>query len=166
MRHQIEWLSWRLMPCFATIVLLLVAGLRIAIVGPNGIMPDLPLISVYYWWIFLPGALPYWFLFLIGLAEDTLSGLPLGVTSLVNMSFVFLLTAERHVFGKMLFGSVWIGFVLLSLIAFALQWLLVSLVTVTAQPAGGALFQWGVTCCAYPVMHWLLGRLQSTVSAP
>ena len=158
-RARLERFSLEATPAVLTVFIVLFAAVPLRIPGLKEVMPLFALISIYYWNTFLPGALPYLFLFALGLVQDTLSGLPLGVSSVVNILFALLLLREHKSFGKTRFGAVWLGFTLLSFVAMAIEWVIMSFYSGMMLPVEGLLLQWAATCLAYPSMHLLFTRI-------
>jgi rod shape-determining protein MreD len=159
-KKRLEEFSLKITPAVLTVLMVLFAAVPLRIPGAAQVMPVFALINIYYWGTFYPGALPYVFLFALGLLEDTLTGLPLlGVSSLINLVFALVLTRERHNFGKTLFGAVWLGFASLSLMAVAIEWIVMSIYLGRMVPVGAHLLQWLATCLVYPPMHLLLTRV-------
>src|SRR5579872_1461591 len=95
LRARLERFSLEATPAALTVFWVLLAAVPLRIPGIRAVMPLFGLISIYYWNTFLPGSLPYLFLFALGLIEDTLSGLPLGVSPVVNILFALLLIREH-----------------------------------------------------------------------
>lgn len=158
-KAKLERFSMAATPAALTVLLLLLAVIPFHIPGLRQMMPAFVLISIYYWNTFLPGALPYFFLFILGLLQDVFSGLPIGVSSAVNILFALLLMREYRNFGKSRFGAVWFGFIFLSLVAFTFEWALMGFYSGHILPVSRSFLQWGVTCLAYPLMHLLLTRI-------
>ena len=163
LRKRLESLSLRITPAVLALVLVLLAAVPLHIPGAGQIMPMFALISIYYWNTVYVGALPFTFLFLLGLLEDTLTGLPLGVSSFVNLVFALMLMRERKNFGKTMFGTMWLGFVSLCLFAVVLQWVIMSIYLGKFLPVAGHLLQWVATCLAYPLVHLALTRIYRAV---
>jgi len=149
-----------------TVLMVLLSAVPLHVPGAGEVTPSLPLIGVFYWGMFCPGALPYTFLFLLGIVQDVLAGTPLGITSLINLTFVCLLGAERKLFGSAVFGAVWLGFALLSGVATIAQWGVMSLYSGTAFPFGVHVVRWGATCLAYPPMHLALTQVYKRLRPP
>ena len=162
-RKRLELLSLKITPAVLSIIMVLLAAIPLHFPGAALVMPVFTLINIYYWNTFYAGALPLLFLFVLGILQDTLAGLPLGVSSFVNIVFALMLMRERHNFGKTVFGTMWLGFVSLSLLAFVLQWLIMSIYMAKLFPMSGLLLQWVSTCLAYPPVHLLLSRIYRAV---
>ena len=158
-RQRAGSVSYSFIPMAVTLFMALFSAAPIRLTGVGAVFPQLVYVSLYYWGIFRPGNLPYPFLFLLGLMEDTFSGFPLGVSAFLNIGFSYLLMIERPLFGKMLFASVWIGFILLTAIAGVAQWLLLSFSAGMFLPVFLALLKWSATCLAYPLLHKAFARM-------
>ncbi len=139
--------------------MVLLAAVPLRVAGASQLMPAFALICIYYWDTFCPGMLPYAFLLALGLLEDTLTGLPMGVSSVIFIVFGLLLIRERSNFGRSRFSAVWFGFALLSFVVMALEWIIMSFYSGSMLPIGIHLLQWLATCLAYPPMHLLLTRV-------
>ena len=159
LKQQLEEFSHQFTPALITTAIVLITVIPLRIPGIKEIMPNLAFINIYYWGVFYPGTLPYGFLFALGILQDSLTGNPLGMSSFINMVFAFMLGARKRVFGQALFGSLWTGFAVLSLAAFALQWAVLSIYYGRLLPVEAHGIQWCSTALAYPLMHLLLTRL-------
>ncbi len=120
------WLR-HIMPFGMTLGLLLLTCLPVHIPGLSGVMPMLPLMSVYYWALFRPDLLPVGTAFAIGLTNDILVGMPLGVNALVLASVQRLATTQRRFFLARSFLASWLAFALLAAGAVGLGWLLMEM---------------------------------------
>ena len=157
--QKLDQLSCKLTPAVLTTFLVLLAAVPLHVPGISQIMPLFVLINIYYWGVYYPGVMPYGFLFALGLLQDTLERTPLGVSSFVYMAFAFLLVLQRRIFGKMIFSTVWLGFITLSFMAVMLMWAILSIYLFRWLPLSGPLLQWLMTCLSYPLMHMLLTRI-------
>jgi len=153
--QRVERVFCKLTPAALTMFLVFFAAVPMRVPGIAQFMPAFTLINIYYWGIFLPGALPYSFLFILGLLQDTFVGAPLGLSSFVNVLLAFFLTIERGNFGKIMFRSVWFGFAVLSGVILLLQWSILSFYFAKMLPVMGCFLQWVVTCLFYPLLHVL-----------
>ena len=64
--------------------------------GLQYFMPLISLILIYFWVLFLPEIYPLWFLFVIGIIEDSLTGIPLGISSFSNILFRFMIISQKR----------------------------------------------------------------------
>ncbi len=133
-------------------------------VGELGsVMPLLPLMPVFYWGVQQARAVPYWLMFLIGLVLDTVTGLPLGLSSLIYILFLWLLLAQRRFFHKEGFLIKWIYLAALLLAVAAVNWLLLSWYNTAAMPVLPAVMQWLLTVACYPVLHKIFDLLEEHI---
>jgi rod shape-determining protein MreD len=149
---------------FAFTVLLLVVGLvpwRLPYLPPIGI--SLVLVSVYYWAVHRPGALPAPAVFTLGLLADLLSGGFLGVNVLVLLVVYAATVALRRWLVGAAFAIVWWSFAIVSslalILAWAITWFLAGAAADFAPGISGTLF--GVA--AYPLLATFFARAQRTL---
>ena len=76
--------------------------------------PALPLIAVFYWTLYRPDLMPPVAAFVIGLLQDILGGLPLGVSACVLVGVHAAVNTQRRFFIGKSFAVVWLGFALVS----------------------------------------------------
>lgn len=159
-KRKLEHFSIILTPAVLTVFMVLLAAVPLHIAGAAQLMPLFALISIYYWNTFAPGLLPYAFLLALGLLEDTLRGMPLGISCVIYIVFALLISREQKSFGRAKFGGLWVGFALLSLIVLLLEWCMMSFYWSSMLPFGPHLLEWLMTCLAYPPVHFFLARVR------
>lgn len=120
--------------------------------GLQHVMPILPLMPVFYWNM-LQRAVPYWFLFLLGLMMDAVTGLPLGLTSLLYLMFSGLVHTQRRYMQKEGFVMKWTSFSALAVMVIGLSWLCLSWFGGAPAPIFPALVQCALTAACYPLAH-------------
>ena len=74
------------MPSASILALMLVNALPTRLPGFAPVVPLLPLIGVYYWSIYRPDLMPPALAFGLGILNDVIAGIPLGVSSLVYLA--------------------------------------------------------------------------------
>jgi rod shape-determining protein MreD len=117
-------------------------------------VPLFDVMIIYYFAVYRNGIFSFWFLFLLGLWSDALSGLPLGITSfcyLLVVKFFHILNQRfslrenfRQIFEQ------FIGFIFALLI---LKWLLLSLYNGAFYSLSPILAQMILTSVLYIIMH-------------
>lgn len=149
---------------FAFTVLLLIVGLvpwRLPYLPPIGI--SLVLVSVYYWAVHRPSALPAPAVFTVGLLADLLSGGFLGINVLVLLVVYAATVALRRWFVGAAFAIVWWSFAIVSslalILAWAITWFLAGAAADFAPGISGTLF--GIA--AYPLLATFFARAQRTL---
>lgn len=151
-----ERLSIKLTPAILTAMMVLISAALEHIPGFARLMPSLALICIYYWCVILPGALPYWFLFVLGLLQDTLSGLPLGTSSFINVFMAWLIMSQLHITGNTTFSTMWLRFAALSIFVIGLEWFIMSLYYGRNLSTGMLGLATLSSCLSYPLIHAFL----------
>lgn len=149
---------------FAATVLLLLIGLvplRLPYLPPIG--PNLVLVSVYYWAMHRPSAMPGQVVLAIGLLIDLLGGDYLGVNALGMLAaYAATLAMRRWIIGAS-FAMVWGGYAAVALGTMLLTWIVVLImsgrVADLAPAISGTLFGIG----AYPLLATLFAHMQRGV---
>lgn len=121
--------------------------------GLDQFMPLLQLAPVFYWGMLQAREMPYWFVFLLGLVTDAVTGMPLGLSSLLYIFFLALLHAQRKYVHKEGFVVKWGYFAALMAVLGSLNWILLSLFHSRAMSFEPAFLQWFLTVCCYPFLH-------------
>jgi rod shape-determining protein MreD len=129
----------------------------------SSVMPLLPLMPVFYWGVHHARSIPYWVMFVVGLLLDTVTGLPLGISSFTYILFLWLLTAQRRFFHKEGFLIKWMYMAALLFVLAVVNWLLLSWFHTEAMPITPALMQWVLTVACYPLMHKLFDLLEDHI---
>lgn len=151
-RHQI--------PLVLTLMLLLLSVVPSHAAGLTRIGPMLALITVYYWAIYRPDLLGYGSVFLIGVAQDLLTGTPPGVGALSLLLIHAVVMHQYRFFNARSFAVTWWAFGLVAAGAVLVQWLAVSVVYGTLVDASAAFYGYLMTVAIYPMVGWVLARVQ------
>lgn len=153
---RLEQLARLSVPMALSLLLLLLSALPYPLPYFAMLCPAVPIIAVYYWALHAPEALPIWAAFLLGLAADVLAAGPLGLTAFVLVAAHGLTTSQRRALRGNAAPVLWVGFIVVAVVAALLHWagaslmasrplsplpqLLQLVVTVLAYPFGAALF--------------------------
>ena len=158
--HRMDVLSRQLTPFLLTILLVLLSAIPYQVPGLARIMPLFSLIAIFHWGVNRSELLPVYAVFLIGFFQDALSGVPMGVHTVVFvMSYSVVLAQHRFFLGKS-FYVVWLGYALVSAGAFILIWMLVSAFNAAAVDPRAVLGQYMLGVGCYPVIAHLFSRWQ------
>lgn len=157
-KRLMERVSLRSFPAILTVLMVFFAAAAGHVPGLSHIMPLLVMINIYYWCMFYPGVLPYWFLFLLGILQDTLSGMQLGFSSFINVLAAFVIIRKLRVFSTMSFAVIWLRFVELSLGVIALMWFMAAMLASQGRfpPVSYQILQWLSSCLIYPLLHYFM----------
>lgn len=141
-------------PKLLTILILLFSVAPTYLPGYSSVRPSLTLIPVFYWAVYRPYDFSILSAFITGLFLDFLDGTPLGVNTLIFTLFYLLTkTQRRYLLGKP-FVFVWFGFAVLSLGAYFLKWLFVSINYAVFTPIAVAFISYLLLLLCYPLLSW------------
>lgn len=146
-----------MLPVILTVLLLLFSLLPLKLPGLASIMPPLAMMGVFYWGVYRPDLLNGLSAFGLGVAQDLLAGLPLGVSALVMLLVHGFAMVRRRFFLSHNFLIVWAGFALASAGAFLFTWTLVSLLAGRASAPQSAFIQFLMTVLLFPLLARLMG---------
>lgn len=122
-------------------------------------VPSLPLVLIFFWAVHRPEIFPRWLAFAVGLAQDVLSGGPLGLWALVYTCVYEGAFANRVFFiGRAAYSS-WLGFCAAAAVTGVLSWAVASLYFWQAMPLLPVGGQMMVTVAVYPVVAGILSMI-------
>jgi rod shape-determining protein MreD len=127
------------------------------------VAPPLALVAVYYWAIYRPDLFRPGMAFVIGLINDVVHFLPIGLSALIFVAAHQLVWRQRRFFAGHSFFMLWWGFALTTLVAMLAAWLLQMLLRWQAFPFGPVLWQALFAIAIFPLPCWVLIRLQRAV---
>lgn len=154
-----ESIAVKATPALVTLLVTFLTYIPSHVLGSGEATPAFTLVCIFYWCVYSPQALPYTFLFLLGVLEDALSGTPLGISSFIHLGVAYLVQSQRRLMGRAMFATVWMSGAVLLLIALLSQWLMMCVYTGKAYGMSAALLRWAVTALTYPLMHLLLTQV-------
>ena len=153
----------RLMPMLTTVVCVFVSVVPAHLPAFTAVTPAFALMAIYHWTLYRPDLLPFVAVFAVGLLLDMLTGAPLGISSLVLLLAYALVLSQREHLLMRRFSVVWVGFLAVTAAAAVLQWAVVSLFYGMLLDVRAFLFQGVLTVATYPVVSYLLVRVQRTL---
>ena len=155
----VETLGWTLRLLLAQIVVIFFLCLNVSsfsIPFAGDVRPHFLLAVVFYWAVYRPTLLPPWYVFVLGLLVDVLSGLPMGLNAFILIAVQWVVRLQRVYLMGQSFLGLWIGFSLTCFLAGSATWLLFGLAAQTIPPAGPALASAGMTILFFPVVSLCL----------
>lgn len=158
--QRIDAFSRQLVPCVSIIAFAIIGVVPLHIPWFYSIAPSLSLIAVFYWTSYRSELVPVWAVFVVGLVQDALSGLPLGVSACtLTVAHAIAFGQRRFLIGKSS-AVVWLSFAFVVLVTLTLGWALVCAYygVILASPA--IFFQAAATIGVYPILSRLLSGLQ------
>lgn len=147
-------------PVIATFVMVILMMVPLGTGAANIAMPNLVLISAFYWLASRPLLMPYWACAVLGFLLDLWLDVPMGLNMvLLLLTRLFVLNQLKHFKGRSRLVH-WVIFAVLSFALYVLSWLVVSFVYGTMLPPEPLALQWVVTAFSYAPVGFLLGRLR------
>ncbi|MHC8510112.1 MAG: rod shape-determining protein MreD [Rhodospirillales bacterium] len=148
-------------PAALTAALVFLNALPLTPPALTPVLPVLALAGVYHWAINRPELLPAWAVFLTGVLQDTLSGAPMGLYTLLFLGVYGGALSQRRFFAGKAFIVIWVGFALAAGLAALLAWLLSAMLHGRLLDPAPVLFQFLLTISVYPLISWALLRFQN-----
>lgn len=165
--QKLDHWSRMLLPGGMTLLLFIIFLLpHLGFAGMAYFPPQILMISIYYWTIFHPASMPFWFIFLLGLISDSLFMAPLGITSLTLILFRLLILSQQHFLMKESFWGIWLGFAVSMALTQLLQWAITSAYFLSLLPFGPMAMQWVFTVGLYPLAHLLFNVFYNYLPPP
>ena len=146
---------------FATTVLCVFLGTIIwplPYLGP--VAPPLVLVALYYWSLHRPDLLRPGMVFVIGLLNDVINFLPLGLSALLFVAVNQLVFSQRRYVTGQPFLALWAGFALTAFLTATTEWILMGMVHFSITPILPVMIQTLLVIAIFPIPCWLLIRLQ------
>lgn len=162
--HQVDLSVRGLLPFLFGLLFLFAMLAPWRVPGLGQVTPQLVLAAVFYWAIYRPDRLPYTATFVLGMAQDILTGNPIGLEALVLLAVQAIVLAQRRFFLGKSFVVVWWGFALVAAAAAFAGWLGSSAFFGALVAPGPVAMQVLLTILLYPPMTWILGRIHSLMS--
>ena len=142
------------------VLLVLLSTIPFYIPGYGPIAANLVLMAVFYWAVHRPDLLPPITVFLIGLLQDILVGMPTGMNAFVLLLIHTLAVSQGRVFRGRSFLILWWGFGTVALASAFVIWAMTAMyVLAPVDPAPG-LFQAVITTALFPFVAGLFTLMQ------
>lgn len=142
----------RFLPLLCSALLVIAAYIPIHIPLSKFLRPDLGMICVYFWALYRQDLFGPFSVFVLGLIADSMSAVPTGLNIFVFV-FIYVLAST---FGSYVntkpFAVSWIGFAVISLLAFTVKWLLASFYYSRFLAIGGITAGYAATVLLYPLV--------------
>ena len=149
------------------VFLVLLSTIPFYIPGYGPTAANLVLMAVFYWAVHRPDLLSPFTVFLIGLLQDILVGMPPGMNAFVLLLVRTTAVSQSRVFRGRSFLILWWGFGTVALAAAFLIWGLSVVYTITLIDPLPGLFQAAMTTALFPFLAglftWMQLRLLSQV---
>ncbi|MEO1017992.1 MAG: rod shape-determining protein MreD [Pseudomonadota bacterium] len=129
--------------------------------SPEAVSPSLTLAAVFFWSLHRPDLFSNFVCFGFGVFVDAVGGAPMGMTALIFLAVrSMLMTTERYLVAKTFF-IVWFYFILISVLAVFLKWILGSLWSQSLLSGEAFVVEWLLTIAVYPFVTLVLSTLHN-----
>ncbi len=161
--YRLDILTRMLTPFLLTLALVILNIIPLEIPGFSRVVPLMPLMAVYHWAVYRSDLFPTYAVFIIGLLQDIFSGAPIGVYTIAFLVvYGMVIWQHRFLFGKS-FSIIWLGFSIVSLVAFVLIWILICIWSFSLLDLSAACFQYLLTVAIFPALAWIFMRGQKFI---
>jgi rod shape-determining protein MreD len=158
---------WRLsFPGVTSILLMLLSVAHFRLWNQAALLPTVSVTCVWFWSLYRPAGMAPPIVFLIGLLLDLLGYLPLGVGAVTMLATHGVAQRLRRFLSGQGFAVVWMIFTAVACGVAAMNWALVSLLTLRLEPAGPVLFEAGLAAAMYPVVAIPLTLAHRSIADP
>lgn len=153
-------------PCLLMALFLLLSAIAMPFPVAGHIKPPLLLIAIYYWSVFRPTLVPFWFVFVLGVIMDFIGGLPIGLHALTYLALTWIVRDQRRFLLAQPFAVIWLVFVFVAFAALHAQWALFG----ATQWQWGALqpvwWSIGLSIAFFPVIYFILYLVHRILPTP
>ncbi|MFT6332108.1 MAG: rod shape-determining protein MreD [Lentimonas sp.] len=123
-------------------------------------LPFFDIMIIFYFTILRPQVFSIWFLFILGVIADSITGIPLGITSLIYIIVVKLFNnLNQKLIIKENFIQLLIKFAIFSFATVFMKWLFLSIYFLQIYNIINPLIQLFITINLYVFMHKLFNLL-------
>jgi hypothetical protein len=133
--------------------------------GTENLIVMLGFVFVFYFAYHTPYFLPIWYLLLIGIMQDTLLGLPLGLHAFIFLVSHSLVRAIALHLPKGGFLYIWQLFMGTLGLALCLQWVLIGVSHGYYASLHSVFWQWLIMVLCYPPIYIILRQLHKLTSS-
>jgi len=155
-----------LLPALSCLLLAIIGAAPLGLPHFGMVGPAMALMAVFYWSIFRADLMTMLGAFGIGLVVDLLSGGPVGLNAVLLLLTHALAVSQRRVFLGSSFLVNWWGFGMVALGAAIIGWAVACLLNWHLHDPRPLLAQLGLSLGLYPLVYWLLSRLEQRMLRP
>jgi rod shape-determining protein MreD len=139
------------------LLIMMVASVPMLLPEPGAFRADFVLISVFFWTLYRPAALPAPVVLILGVLLDLIGNSPLGLWAVLLLLNHAAVLALRRVLAKQGFFLVWLALAASMVSTGGLEYLMRSLLVLKFLPVGPVLVQAGIGVLLYPLLApWLI----------
>ena len=161
--QRLDLFSRQLTPFLLTVLLIFISSVPYEIPNLGRVMPLLSLIAIFHWGVYRAELFPNYAVFFIGFFQDVLSGVPIGIHTLIYiLAYNLILTQQRFFAGKS-FYIIWLGFAVVSAVVMFLLWGAISILNGVVIDFAPVISQYGIGVGMYPIISYAFSRWQQVI---
>jgi rod shape-determining protein MreD len=145
----------RLTPLLLTLGLVILSQVPMQLPAAMPISPGFAVIAVYFWALHQPDLIPAPAVFAIGIFQDILGGLPIGLNAFIFLVLYGIVVSQRRYFFGKSFGVLWWGFATVAVVMGALEWVLMSALSARFLAVMPIVVEQLTTAALYPVVAYV-----------
>lgn len=153
--QKLDLVARRITPFLITFGLVLFSQIPMHLPAPVPVTPAFAFASIYFWTLHNPDMLPAPAVFAIGLLQDILSGVPLGLNAFAMLVAYGIIVSQRRYFFGRSFMVLWWGFAVMALFIGLLQWVTISLLSGQLLSVAAIAIEQMTAAALYPVLAYL-----------
>ena len=152
---RLDLAARRLAPLLLTLVLVILSQVPMQLPAAMPIAPAFAVISIYFWGLHQPDVMPAPVVFAVGLFQDILSGLPIGLNAFLLLVLYGLVVSQRRYFFGKSFGVLWWGFAMVAIVTGFLEWAMMSILSGQFLAVTPVAVEQLTTAALYPVVAYI-----------
>ena len=165
--QRLDRIARNVLPAMLGVLLVLLSTIPFYIPGYGPVAANLVLMAVFYWAVHRPDLLSPITVFLIGLLQDILVGMPPGMNAIALLAVRTIAVSQSRVFRGRSFIILWWGFGMVALASAFFVWVLSTVYVFAPMNPLPGLFQAGMTTALFPFLAggftWMQQKLLSQV---
>tara|TARA_B100000579_G_scaffold281521_1_gene233075 strand:+ start:114 stop:629 length:516 start_codon:yes stop_codon:yes gene_type:complete len=158
--QRLDLFSRQLTPFLLTVLLIFISSVPYEIPNLGRVMPLLSLIAIFHWGVYRAELLPNYAVFFIGFFQDVLSGVPIGIHTLIYILAYNLILTQQRFFARKSFYIIWLGFAVVSAGVMFLLWGFISILSGVVIDFVPVISQYGIGVGMYPIISYAFSRWQ------
>ena len=161
--QRLDLFSRQLTPFLLTVLLIFISSVPYEIPNLGRVMPLLSLIAIFHWGVYRAELLPNYAVFFIGFFQDVLSGVPIGIHTLIYILAYNLILTQQRFFARKSFYIIWLGFAVVSAGVMFLLWGFISILSGVVIDFVPVISQYGIGVGMYPIISYAFSRWQQAI---
>lgn len=150
--QRLDQTARALVPGLTLVVATLLSLLPLGIPGWAQVTPNFLLMTIFWWSIHRPSAIPPSVAFFTGLLQDLASGGPIGQSALLLVVTQWIISGQRRFLIPQPFLLVWAAFAVVAAACAVVEWLCYALLTVRIPPIDAGLTRAGLAIALFPIV--------------